>query len=508
MSLPATRSGLIARNSIINFVGQFVPLVVGVLSIPFVVRGLGVDSFGILSLSWMLLGYFTVFDLGLGRATTKFVAEELRNGATERFRTLFWTSSVMNLLLGLAGGLVVGVLAPVLAESVFRIPPELVGKARAAFLLLAISTPVVLLSTAFRGALEASQRFEHVNSVAVVSSSLTYLLPVAGIFWGLDVVGIIVLLIISRAGSAMAYLLFCMKLFPILKQGMAFDFKRVRTLVSYGGWIATSNVISPALTYFDRLFIGSAISVAAVAYYTAPYEMITRLWILPTSLTLTLFPAFSAIGTTSKDILTSLYARSIKYLVLLISPAVMLLTLFAGQFLRLWLGVDFADKSTAAFQILAVGVLFNSIAQIPCVLIQGLGRPDITAKFHLIELVLYIPLVWLLVSTMGITGGGLAWSLRVVIDCAFLILASRQFIHSPLYLEKGLVGAVGVTAVMAVVSVVLLWMNASVFTKAITSGIVVIILAPAAWRYVLAADEKNQLRWTAQRLVSLVGGTR
>lgn len=71
------QSGLLARNTAMNLVGQVIPLLVGLATIPYVVRGLGADGFGILSIAWVLLGYFSLFDLGLGRATIKFVAEVL-----------------------------------------------------------------------------------------------------------------------------------------------------------------------------------------------------------------------------------------------------------------------------------------------------------------------------------------------------------------------------------------------------------------------------------------------
>jgi len=61
---------LLARNTLLNFIGQAVPLLVGVATIPFIVRGLGTERFGFLSLAWVVLGYFAIFDLGLGRATT------------------------------------------------------------------------------------------------------------------------------------------------------------------------------------------------------------------------------------------------------------------------------------------------------------------------------------------------------------------------------------------------------------------------------------------------------
>jgi len=502
------KNGVIARNSILNFVGQSIPLAVGVVSIPLVIKGLGVDSFGILSLAWMLLGSFTLFDLGLGRATTKFMAEEMRNGETETLRTLFWTSCAMNLSLGVTGGLVVAGLASVLAENVFRLPPELIETARATFLILAIATPIVLVSTAIRGALEAAQRFDYVNSISVVSSSLTFLLPMLGVLLGLGVRGIILLLLFARLGGALAYLLSCFKVFPILRKGVSLDLRRVRRLLAYGGWVSISNVLNPVFVYLDRFLIGSVISIAAVAYYTAPYEMITRLCILPASMTMTLFPAFSAMGMASREELTTLYARSVKYLLLLMGPLVMLMILFAREILQWWLGIEFAKMSLSVFQILSAGVFFNALAHIPHALLQGIGRPDLTARYHLIELVVYIPLMWLLVTNAGIPGAALAWSVRVLLDSMLLFAASGKFTSFRVYRERGLMRGVSVVAVMGVLLVASLVFEPTLLLKAAIGATLSMLFALAAWRYVLDTNERKQLGSTARQFVRLAGRTR
>ena len=57
---------LLARNALLNLIGQAVLLLVGVVCVPLVIRGLGTERFGLLSLAWVILGYFSIF--GLGRA--------------------------------------------------------------------------------------------------------------------------------------------------------------------------------------------------------------------------------------------------------------------------------------------------------------------------------------------------------------------------------------------------------------------------------------------------------
>jgi len=409
ITVPGVGSRFRARNILFNIIGQIIPIVVGLLAIPFVIQHLGVETFGILSIAWMLLGYFTIFDLGLGRATTKFISEELKNGLTDNLGSLFWTSCGMNFILGIVGGLIIFSVSSFLAESVFKISPGLIPAARTVFMILAVSCPVVLVSTAFRGALEAAQQFKYVNIVVAASSSLSFLLPIVGILVGLDIRWIVFFLMASRLCGALAFLFLCFLVFPILKKGISFNILRIRQLIKFGGWISISNIVSPVLSYLDRFLIGSLISVTAVAYYTVPYEIGFRLSILPTSFAMTLFPSFSAAAPDSRKNMTGLYSHSVKILLLLIGPIVAVLVLFAGDILKLWLGAKFAENSTIVLQIMAAGMVINSLAQIPFALIQGFGRPDLTAKFHVLELLLYVPLMWLFVLNLGIVGGAIAW---------------------------------------------------------------------------------------------------
>src|SRR5579859_5356581 len=91
---------LIAKNSIFNLLGQIAPMLVGLLTIPYIVHGLGTAQYGILSIAMMLLGYFSIFDLGLSRATVKFVAENLAPDRVHKVPELVWTSLSLLVAIG------------------------------------------------------------------------------------------------------------------------------------------------------------------------------------------------------------------------------------------------------------------------------------------------------------------------------------------------------------------------------------------------------------------------
>ncbi|WP_369018027.1 flippase [Thermatribacter velox] len=486
---------LLVRNAFLNFFGQVVPLLVGVVTIPLIVRILGTERFGLLSLVWIILGYFNVFDLGLGRATTKFVAEAVGKGKLNEIPRLVWTAVTTQAVLGVVGGVILIIITPFLVRHILNIPEELIGEAIVIIHLLAFSVPIVLVSGSFRGVLEAFQRFDLINAVRIPVSSLTYLLPLIGFFFGFGLPGIVVLILFARVFVLVAFVVLNLRLLPQLRKYSS-SFSLFPRLFSFGGWVTVSSIVGPILVYLDRFMISSILSVSALAYYAAPYEAVTRLWIIPTSLTMALFPAFSTLsGSESRENLVILFARSIKYILLVLGPIVLVITLFAKEILHIWLGSDFAMESTVVLQVLALGVLLNSFAHVPFALLQGVGRPDLPAKFHLFELPIYIGSVWFLISKWGITGAAIAWALRIALDTCLLFVATFRGYKLSLrfFLSNGTVGKSLVLLLFgnAFYGLKVMTRDFSLFVQFVSFIALLVLFVWFVWRNILDASDKE-----------------
>ena len=490
---------LLTRNWALNLAGQLVPLLVAIAAMPYVIHELGPERFGILSIAWVLLSYTTLLDLGLGRATTKFIAEHLGRDESERVPGVLWTSVWAQSVLGLFGAALFAAITPPLVDHLLKMSSVLRSEARLSFFILAASLPIVLVGNAFRGALEAGQHFDLVNYVRVPVNASIFLLPALALPFEVGLPGIVLLLVVARLAATIAYWLLCLRRFPALRHAYAGNSAAVRTLLGYGGWVTVSNIVSPIMTYLDRFFIGSIVSVTAVGYYTAPYEAISRATILPGSLTATIFPAFSSLDATgSRDRLEELCVRSLKSLLLTLGPVLVLVIVFAHEILRLWLGADFAAKGAVVLQILAAGTLINSLAFVPSCLLQGLNRPDLTAKFHLLELPVYIGLLWVLLRQMGISGAALAWSLRVTIDAVLLFgavvtckwIPLRSLIGNDLLKSALLILLLGGLLVFARLA-------ASMWLSELLAAVLLLGFALAAWNFLLAGRDRSLVVQTA-----------
>lgn len=490
---------LLTRNWTLNLVGQLVPLLVAIAAMPYVIHELGPEQFGILSIAWVLLSYTTLLDLGLGRATTKFVAEHLGRDDSERVPGVVWTSVWAQSFLGIIGAITFASVTPVLANHLLKMSFTLRFETRLSFYILAASLPIVLVGNAFRGALEAGQHFNLVNYVRMPANASIFLLPALALPFGIGLPGIVLLLVVARLAATIAYLLLCLRRFPILRRNYSGNSAEVRTLLGYGGWVTVSNIVSPIMTYLDRFFIGSIVSVTAVGYYTAPYEAISRATILPGSLTATIFPAFSSLEATgSRDRVEELCVRSLRSLLLTLGPVLVLVIVFAHDILRAWLGADFAAKGAVVLQILAAGTLINSLAYMPSCLLQGLNRPDLTAKFHILELPLYIGILWFLLKHMGISGAALAWSVRVTIDAILLFgtVVFHRWIPLRSLIDKGLLKC-ALWIILLGVLLILSRLADSMWLSGLFAAILLLGFALAAWNFLLDSTDRSLVMHTA-----------
>ena len=105
-------------------VGSLVPLGISLITVPIYLRLIGEARYGILAIFWLILGYFGLFDLGLGRATAQRIASLKASTSLERAQT-FWTAFAINVGLGVVGGILLWPAASYFFSSIFRVSDAL-----------------------------------------------------------------------------------------------------------------------------------------------------------------------------------------------------------------------------------------------------------------------------------------------------------------------------------------------------------------------------------------------
>lgn len=348
-----TNSRLLARNTLLNLVGRFLPAAAALVCIPPILRALGPDRFGILMLALTFVGYFGVLDLGLPRALTQAVSQRIGEGREDEAPTVVWTGLSILLVLSALGVMISAALTPRIIHSVLNVPTRIEDEAIAAFYVLALSIPFVILNAALCGTLGAYQRFDLVNRLSIPMGIATYVGPLLILPWIDSLVAVMALLLLMRAASCVCLSAMCLRVIPGLRRGLRLDGTAARRLMTFGGWVTLSSVMTPLMTSIDRFIIGSLLSVTAVTFYAAPYEMVTRMWMVPIAFISVLAPAFTVQMASRGGKLSMLFQRALIYLFFILFPLTVAILVFAREGLVIWLGRGFADHSMRLLQYLA-----------------------------------------------------------------------------------------------------------------------------------------------------------
>jgi O-antigen/teichoic acid export membrane protein len=489
-----TSGRLLAHNTMINLVGNIAPTAAAFLTIPYIVQRLGTSRFGLLSLVWMIIGYFGLLDFGLGAAAAKYVAEALGSGDEEPVPRLVWTAVTIQVVLGVVGAALLFCITPLLTERVLKIEPPLASDAETIFRLVALSIPIVLVSGSFRGVLSAVQRFDLINAVSIPSRLMSYLLPVVALIFGWSIVGIAALLVTSRCIAAIAYCALSLQRFPALMERPRFHISELKSLASFGGWVTVGNTIAPALAHLDRFIIGAVLGMSGLSYYTAPFEIISRLWLIPGSLVDTVFPAFSTLAKGRRENLQQLYAKVLKFLVLVSCAVALVSILFCHQFLSFWLGDNFAHHCALVAQLLLIGSSAALVAPIPGALLGACGRPDLLPKLYVVEAPINALMVWFLVRRFGLTGAGISFALRAFFETAALLVISMQVTEIS---WKYLISAGAGHSAVFVVALALTLLAVSHLAQPlqiVLAALAILIFFAYAWARVLDARDRDGIR--------------
>lgn len=410
-------------NSLIwNFSGQILPLLAALICIPILVDQLGNERFGFLAIAWVVIGYFSLFDFGLGRAITFIVAkrsaekQDSNKIVNTALKFLLYISCFVLILFVLASDLIV--------KNILTVSVELKDEASAAIKVLSIGLPFVILSIGLRGILEAHQLFKRISFVTIPSGILLFVFPAVMSYFTSSLVFIFGSLVFIRIVQFLMFLI-TVNLIARIRFFDDIDKRELKLLLSFGGWMTVTNIVSPIMVNMDRFFIGAKVAVSAVTNYVVPFDLITKALVLPSAISGVLFPEFSklqAAGETQSAF--KLLIKSLLLLAAVFSIPLVVVFIFSYELLSIWISADFALSSYEVLKVLCVGVFFNGLAYLPFSYVQGFGRSDITAKLHMIELIVYLPLLIGMITSFGIVGAAYSWFFRVFMDFISLMFIS------------------------------------------------------------------------------------
>lgn len=403
----------IRKNTAINVAGSIIPVVVMLITVPLYLDLLGDIRYGVLALVWLVIGYFSFMEMGLGKATANQIAQASEKNSSERAE-IFWTAVGANLTIGIIAAIIIWIIGEYLVTHVLVMPDTYRKETLAALPWIIATFPLALVTSVLNGALEGVNKFLLLNIIQTLGTIVFQLFPLLIAYkFGPSLEYVIPAAVIAKVITNIPLLYVC-HLFVTNRSPFKFSFARVKVLLSFGGWVSVSTFATPTLESIDRVVIGSTLGAKAVTYYTIAYQLAAKIRIIPGSLSRAIFPRISSESNSKSR--HDMAVHALQSLSLLMTPIIVIVILLLSPFLNLWLGFDVAEKIVSISYLFFFGIWVNSIGHVPVVFLIGKGTPEVVAKVHLAEVLPFIALVYIGAISFGVIGVVMAWAVRVIVD--------------------------------------------------------------------------------------------
>jgi O-antigen/teichoic acid export membrane protein len=414
------------RNVFFNLASQALILGTSFITTPYIVNKLGADSYGVVILLSTILGYLSFLDLGLSGALIRYLTECASVHDWERFRRILWSSLIFYAFISLIFVTLFTLIPYQSILHVINIPPQLHNTFTIAFLVGIAAWVIGFLSFPPHAILWAYHRLDMTSFLMLISGALQPILTVTALFLGYGIVGVSIATLLTNVTVLITTVGMSTRLHRSWGKPI-WDPQSLKPLFRYGGWLTLAQVVSQVTGSVDKILIASYLSPASVGYYSISISLPIKLWIIHGAFVSSAFPLIVSLKAHSASPaevfhLVSRFARSI---LLLLSPFVLFFIFFGYTFLSAWINDIYARNGLFCIILTSVYALISGFSSIFHALLRAWERADLSTKVYLFTTLGYLPLLYVFIRWLGISGGALALVLFSVIEL-FLVLRFVQ----------------------------------------------------------------------------------
>ncbi len=405
-----------------NLAGMAIPAFVSLCTIPYIVRQLGHDSYGVFTLVMAIIGYFAFLDINVTAGSVKFVAEHNARGERHELHAVISFGALIYCLIGASGALLIYFLAEWLTQFVFSIPIDMAPLAVRVLQIAAWGFFFSQLQVYLNSIPQSLKRFDVSAALEMFFGTTIPLLTVALLMLGYGLSEIVTLRVLASIINVLLLLILIPRLIP--------DFCWVsptrniaHKVGAFSGYAYLSRIATMTYAHADKLIIGGLVGMSALTFYVVPSTLVSRVLGLTFRLASVLYPVASELGAVNDHArLVRLYVSSTRYLTYLNIYFALMISLFAYPILYWWIGEEFADQGRWVTVIMAIALLFDSLTHLPSLFNDGLGHPKTTGCFALVRAGIGVMLLVALTHRFGIIGAALGHLIAsILMNISFLI---------------------------------------------------------------------------------------
>ncbi len=492
-----------------NVLVMFVKLAMTLIMTPVFVHNLGNYDYGIWQIMTAVLGYMGLLDMGMKPAISRFAAKYLASSKAEKLQELYSTSFVFLLLVGV-------MLCVFFIVWAFYWPQLLSENDNNIFkyslLLFIIGAQLLIVFPGYvaESFLEGFQKYYVKNNITIFNTIIGSTI----LYFTIKPENALVLLAgVNAIGLSIKYFIYMYLLaqsnYGRLKPGLTTatwgSFKEV---IGFGVKSLIQGIASRIEIGTDTILIGYYLGPAIVPFYAIPANIISYIRNFGWTVTHAFMPLFSEMHAQDKTHeIQRLYLNASKYVVALLLPACVGLTLVGGDFIGVWVGVQYQKDAETIILLLVIYMALPFLNPFSTRYLTAIGEHGLLAKLYPLSAAINLVASIILVQYWGIVGIAIGSVIPVFIIVPIVLRSCCGFLDLSVfrYITYSILPAIIPTAAM--------WWSVYLFRRyqdlnsytAIIVAVLIGAIAYSAFYYAISMNT-NERRWIKSRFSKILLG--
>lgn len=407
-----------------NALWNVLPLIwaagLGLVTIPIVVKHIGVDHFGLFGLFSLLLAPLSLANLGFGDATIKFVAEHAHIGDYRTCGLFIRTTLFLNLIIAIGCGGAIALAGPFLAGKVFHIPVGDRQLVNDCLVLVGLTWAVNQISAVFLAVPPALQAFRLVAVIQIVNSGILAAASIGAVCFGFGLYGYTAANLVSAIFCLGLWYGVSRRLIPRESFFPRLDAMAWRKSLGFGLWRTTAQLGGLASNQGERFILGACLTPQALGFYNLAASLEQRIYIVAYKMSEVLFPLFSTIQSESKERQFSLLLRATWLATTLAVCGLAPLAGLAGPLMTAWINVEAGQQAKLVLQLLSVAGILGCATNASSFFLLGTGRTKWSAVLGIATGATTVAVAALVLPHYGLRGAAVAAVSSMLVQQAIL----------------------------------------------------------------------------------------
>ena len=469
---------MVKRNLIANFAGALWSTALSLLLVPFYLRRIGIEAYGLVAFFVSLQGLLAMLDLGIGSTFNRELARfghaaenGEASGIAAALQRLYWLASLII-------GALVFLAARYLSTSWFNAHHLSSEAIEQSVMLMALIAAAQFPFAFYGNGLLGMQRHVAYAAAVILGATARAVGAIVVLSWISATSQALFAALLAGTVAQTAFSAWSFwRAVPPKKERVAL-MPLLRSYWRFAAGMTGINVCAALLTQMDKIVLSRTLPLTQFGIYSLAAGLASGLSLLAMPFFTTMFPRLARLVVEADDArLISAYHRACQTLAVVVVPAALILICFARDLIRAWTGdAAIAAQAAPIVAFIAAGFALNALVSVPYALQLAYGWTRLTLIANIVAVAILVPVTIVVSVRYGGVGAAVVW---LVLNACYVIIYA-QIMYSRLLPREKWSWYLHDLAVPAAAALCVAWPVSAFLPATMTRPLIVVLVGATA----------------------------